>query len=173
MKKRLFSLVLVLALCMGLCVPVLAYGDSGIAKQASTLTCGYNCVAVIDNNNTLWMWGDGGDGIFGGTPVGEDSFYTTPQKVMDNVSSVSISNSSTTPYIAVIKTDGSLWTWGHNGNGQLGNGGKGKDFNGWSIFQETPLKIMDDVTAVSCGISHAVDHVLEVVVLGHGVNLHF
>ena len=95
------------------------------------------------------------------------------KKVMDNVSSVSISNSSTTPYIAVIKTDGSLWTWGHNGNGQLGNGGKGKDFNGWSIFQETPLKIMDDVTAVSCGISHAVDHVLEVVVLGHGVNLHF
>lgn len=101
------------------------------------------------------MWGDGGDGIFGCAPVGEDSFYTTPQKVMDNVSSVSISNSSTTPYIAVIKTDGSLWTWGHNGNGQLGNGGKGKDFNGWSIFQETPLKIMDDVAAVSCGISHA------------------
>lgn len=44
---------------------------------------------------------------------------------------------------AAIKTDGSLWMWGGNGYGQLGDGTEGA--------KTTPVKIMDDVASVSLG----------------------
>lgn len=47
---------------------------------------------------------------------------------------------------AVIKTDGTLWTWGSNFYGQLGDG--------TNTERDTPVKVMDDVTAVSAGENH-------------------
>jgi hypothetical protein len=45
---------------------------------------------------------------------------TKPIKIMDGVKSVSAGGGHT----AVIKNDGSLWLWGNNGSGQLGDGTK-------------------------------------------------
>ncbi|BBI36729.1 RCC1 domain-containing protein [Cohnella abietis] len=59
--------------------------------------------------------------------------------MLDNVVSVSSGGRNT----AAIKTDGSLWMWGENYNGQLGNGSK-KD-------SLVPVKVMDKVAAVSLG----------------------
>ena len=49
-------------------------------------------------------------------------------------------------HTAVIKTDGSLWTWGNNDYGQLGDG--------TTEDRYTPVKIMDDIAAVSVGYDH-------------------
>ncbi|MDR1532338.1 MAG: hypothetical protein LBS62_09180 [Clostridiales bacterium] len=46
----------------------------------------------------------------------------------------------------VIKSDGSLWAWGNNRAGQLGDGTEENRL--------TPVKIMDDVTAVSAFDAH-------------------
>ena len=48
---------------------------------------------------------------------------------------------------AAIKTDGSLWIWGYNYYGQLGNGTKENSY--------TPIKIMDNVAEVSLGLIHS------------------
>jgi len=48
----------------------------------------------------------------------------------------------------VIKTDGSLWAWGFNRHGQLGDG--------TNISTNTPIKVMDGVSAVSTGINISV-----------------
>lgn len=87
----------------------------------------------------------------------EEEWRYEPKKIIDDVLSVSISANQTKPFAAVIKTDHSLWTWGWNDEGQLGNGGKGIPLNGkdYEIFQLKPQKIMDNVAAVSCGFSHA------------------
>ena len=53
-----------------------------------------------------------------------------------------------TLYTAAIKTDGSLWTWGYNGGGELGDG--------TTEDKLTPVKIMDNVAAVSAGYWHTV-----------------
>jgi len=45
-----------------------------------------------------------------------------------------------------IKKDGSLWAWGHNIDGQLGDG--------TTIDRSTPVKIMDNVATVSAGNAH-------------------
>ena len=48
---------------------------------------------------------------------------------------------------AAIKTDGSLWTWGWNYFGQLGDG--------TTIDRSSSVKIMDNVAAVSLGSRHS------------------
>lgn len=40
-------------------------------------------------------------------------------------------------YFVVLKTDGSLWAWGDNRAGQLGDGTKS--------YRQNPVKVMDDV----------------------------
>ncbi len=48
---------------------------------------------------------------------------------------------------AAIKSDGSLWMWGDNDYGQLGDGTE--------VDQNTPVKIMDNVASVSLGYYHS------------------
>jgi hypothetical protein len=45
-------------------------------------------------------------------------------------------------FIMAIKTDGTLWAWGENWDGQLGNGRKG-------YYQHAPIKVMDSVLSAS------------------------
>lgn len=161
MKKRLLSLALALVLCIGLVTPAFAAGQPGTVGKPAILAAGEDTIAVISSKDTLWMWGLKDHGMMG---VGETQDYEdnaqryqeTPVKVMENVRSVSISSSDVQPFAAAIKTDGSLWMWGCNNQGQLGNGGTGSKYdskNNWTV-QSTPVKIMDNVVAVSCGTSH-------------------
>ena len=54
-----------------------------------------------------------------------------------------LSFSAGTYYMMAIKTDGSLWAWGDNQAGQLGDG--------TIDYRESPVKIMDNVRSVSAG----------------------
>jgi alpha-tubulin suppressor-like RCC1 family protein len=84
-------------------------------KQVS---CGYTHVAAIKTDNTLWLWGSN---FTGGLGVGAafNSKSSPVQTVAGgtNWKQVSCGRGQT----AAIKTDSTLWTWGSNANGQLGN----------------------------------------------------
>jgi alpha-tubulin suppressor-like RCC1 family protein len=45
-----------------------------------------------------------------------------------------------------LKTDGSLWAWGNNDSGQLGDG--------TITARSTPVRVLDDVRAVAAGTRH-------------------
>ena len=49
-------------------------------------------------------------------------------------------------YTLAVKSDGSLWAWGRNGAGQLGDG--------TGTSRSTPTKIMDGVVQVSASEKH-------------------
>lgn len=98
----------------------------------------YN-VAIIKKDGSLWVWGSNEYGEMGNGTRGIYSHIHTPQKVMDGVIDVAVGAF----HIAAVKQDGSLWIWGSNQHGALGDknvlpGG----------MRTKPIKIMDDVVEV-------------------------
>ena len=127
-----------------------------VLDDVEAISCGRWHTAAIKNDGSLWMWGSNLFGELGNGGVGNAAYaagriQTIPVKVLDDVVAVSCGGSNT----AVIKADGSLWMWGENTSGELGNGGRGNSkYAGGATIQTVPIKIMDNVVAVSCGSSH-------------------
>ncbi len=143
--KRSLSCICAAALvcCM---IPGVSAGNTGAIGMALTTACGENYSAAIDDNGELYMWGYNYQNYLGVDTGGAD--VVTPTKVMDNVASVYVpSEMSSLICVAVIKTDGTLWTWGDNTFGRLGNGNE--------ISTGEPQKIMENVAAAAVGFKHA------------------
>ena len=92
------------------------------------VTAGQEHTLALKNNGTLWAWGNNYFGQIGnGTSF---NHYNLPQQVnsITNCQFINAANDQS----FIIKTDGTLWAWGYNESGQLGNG----TFNN-SIFSPT------------------------------------
>ncbi len=146
--KRVLSLTLALVLCLGLLpMTALAAGRGmGQAEEYNIIDAGGSHAAAIDADGSLWTWGNNYYGTLGN---GSTKDSITPVKVMENVVAVNCGQWHT----AAIDGDGALWTWGNNGRYQLGNGGVGNNNDGVTV-QTVPVRIMENVTAVSCGGRH-------------------
>lgn len=150
--RKILSIVLLLAICFGtLTFPAGAH-EMGKVGTSTTVSTGRYFTAFIDSNNSLWTCGSGNDGELGNGSLESSKI---PIKILDNVISVDCGEN----FCAAIKTDGSLWMWGNNYWGQLGNGGQGNSsytYNslGTCVIQTVPIKVMDNVAAVSCGSTH-------------------
>jgi alpha-tubulin suppressor-like RCC1 family protein len=94
--------------------PITVYGGGTNWKQVSA---GKQCTAAIKTDGTLWTWGFNVSGQLGNASTGTVSTPITTFAGGTNWKQVSAGDSHT----AAIKTDGTLWTWGNNSNGQLGN----------------------------------------------------
>jgi alpha-tubulin suppressor-like RCC1 family protein len=73
--------------------------------------------AAIKTDGTLWTWGDNSNGQLGDNTTTSRSTPVTTFVGGTNWKQVAGGYSHT----AAIKTDGTLWTWGNNGNAQLGD----------------------------------------------------
>lgn len=119
-----------------------------VMDNVVSVSCGEYYTAAIQSDGSLWMWGSNENGQLGNGGVGnaysaygEYMIQTTPVKILDGVAAVCCGGSSTMmANTAAILTDGSLWVWGRG----LRNSGRSKSGNA------TPVKVMDDVVAVSC-----------------------
>ena len=114
-----------------------------IMDNVKSVSLGEHHSAAITTDGSLYMWGYGEDGELGNGEAGEEAFNTTPIKIMDKVESVSLG----CYHSAAITTDGSLYMWGNNDYGQLGDG--------TTEDSSTPVKIMDNVASVSLGDFHS------------------
>lgn len=81
------------------------------------ISVGISHALAIKNNHTLWAWGNNAQGALGiGTTV------------LNSNSPISVTNETTWQKISAgflhslaIKSDGSIWSWGYNEYGQLGD----------------------------------------------------
>jgi alpha-tubulin suppressor-like RCC1 family protein len=106
---------------------------------------------AIRENGTLWAWGSNSDGQLGdGTATTVDSWNRvtdndrhSPVLILDDVIAVSAGDS----HSMAIRRDRSLWAWGENSSGQIGDS--------TTTSRHSPVRIMDDVVAISAGVHHS------------------
>lgn len=85
----------------------------------SSVSCGYRTVAAPKKDGTLWLWGRNSYG-----ELGDKTVYVPSPTLIDNTNNwISIKNSSSmdTDIFMGTKTDGTVWVWGNNSYGRLGD----------------------------------------------------
>jgi alpha-tubulin suppressor-like RCC1 family protein len=85
------------------------------------ISVGPSTTASIKTDGTLWVWGRGLSGRLGNSAVTNRSSPVQTFAAGNNWKDVSTNSYHT----VAIKTDGTLWTWGANVFGQLGNNANG------------------------------------------------
>jgi len=110
----------------------------------------FHCLA-IKSDGTMWSWGLNSNGQLGNgnfTPSNP-----TPAQVsgLSGMSSgVVIAVAAGYDHTVALKNDGTVWAWGNNATGQLGNGN--------ITPSNTPVQVsgLSGVTAVAAGFGHTV-----------------
>lgn len=105
-----------------------------------------NLTAAIKTDGSLWLWGTGSIGILGNNSTASRSSPVQTISGGNNWRSVSLGAN----HSAAIKTDGSLWLWGINNNGNMGDNSL--------IWHSSPVQTISGGTnwrSVSLGTSHS------------------
>ncbi len=142
--KKAVSVIILIALCLGLYVPA-------AAKEGLPMTAGFTSTisqrCYIDTEGNLWMWGENEYGQCGQDP--SIKWIDEPIMVMSNVVSVCRRKEA----VIVLKSDGTAWTWGYDFN--HGAEVRRKYSNGKVLYNYVkgpePYKVADNVAAVSIG----------------------
>ena len=82
---------------------------------------GYFAIAT-KTDNTLWAWGNG---TFGKLGQNNTTSYSSPVQIPGTDWSTGFGKITTANHTGwAIKTNGELWSWGYNGQGEIGNNNK-------------------------------------------------
>jgi alpha-tubulin suppressor-like RCC1 family protein len=130
--------------------------DSDVPIQIENLT-GVIAIAASCNHNlalkqdgTVWSWGWNFTGQLGHDYRGEKSDFNDfdpPKQIKDLNGVIAISAGGS--HSLALKRDGTVWSWGNNGFGQLGNGNYD--------ITASPIQVtaITDVTVIIAGAEHS------------------
>lgn len=116
-----------------------------IMNDVIAISAGKSHSCAIKADQSYWAWGCNQSGQVGNGKSGYNEKEFMPLKIADNVIAVDAG----WDYTMFIKSDKSLWGCGSNTVGQLGNGKSGT-----TEIEAVPVKITDNVYAVSAGKGH-------------------
>jgi alpha-tubulin suppressor-like RCC1 family protein len=112
-----------------------------------TISAGSNHSAAVSQNGTLYTWGSNSSGQLG---QGLDNIALPNKKEPTALTETSfLKVECGGQHTLAIKTDGSLWAWGNNSQGQLGDG---------TFIDKLVPTLIDNTriyTSISCGVSHS------------------
>jgi alpha-tubulin suppressor-like RCC1 family protein len=96
-------------------------GATGITGWTQVSAGAFHTVA-IRNDGTLWSWGYNYYGVVGDNTSGNLANRLTPRQELTSSTNWRQVNFSSGSYTtSAIKTDGTLWCWGYNAAGQVGD----------------------------------------------------
>src|SRR5262249_26375217 len=107
---------------------------------------GVNHTVALKSDGTVWTWGDNSQGQLGDN--GQVAFRSTPAQVAGLSGIVSIAAGFN--HTLALAGDGTVWTWGDNYGGQIGDG--------TTTDRPTPFHVpgLSGVTAIAAGGFHSV-----------------
>ena len=117
------------------------------ADDIKSVYCGGYHTFILKNNGTLWSTGYNGDGQLGLEDKTNRTTFTQVTTNADNVKSVYCGYYHT----FILENDGTLWSTGYNGDGQLGLGDK----TNRTTFTQV-ITNADDIKQIYCGFNHTI-----------------
>ena len=114
----------------------------GTATNWKSVSSSFYHSAAVKTNGTLWTWGDNASGQLGNMMF-NTPFYVPTQMGIETDWNLTAAGTENT---VAIKNDGTLWAWGWNADGQLGNG------NTTSLAVATPIGTGTNWQTVSSGL---------------------
>ncbi len=111
---------------------------------------------MIKSDGTVWAWGDNYERQLGECEGTEyHSYRSTPVQVC-NLSSI-VAVASARYHNLALKSDGTVWAWGDNSSGQLGDG-RYSSGDGWyngDISGPVQVQGLSSVVAIAAGNDHS------------------
>ena len=122
------------------------FTPSRVLSGFRAVAAGFSHSVAVDGDGQVWAWGENGDGQLG----------SAWPPVTDAVEPVQVPG-FTRPVVQVaaggghtlaLDAGGTVWAWGRNGDGQLGDGS--------TEDRADPVQVLTDAVAISAGTSHSV-----------------
>lgn len=138
-----------------------------LMDKVMTAAVGNGYVAVVDSLGGLYTWGENNAGQLGNGGLGQwyDKQYggkylksPVPTKILSDIERVYAGDGTT----AALSKDGTLWMFGSNLYGKIGDG--------TTINAATPVKILDGVAGLSISQTHVFAQMKDASVMAWGSN---
>ncbi|MBI4823928.1 MAG: fibronectin type III domain-containing protein [Nitrospirae bacterium] len=115
-------------------------------KDVIALSAGQHHSVALKKDGTVWAWGWNDSGQIGNGTTIPDKYLATEVKGLTGIKAIVAGGSHT----LALKKDGSIWAWGANEYGQLGDG--------TSVPKSIPTKIeaVPDVYYIAAGMNQTV-----------------
>lgn len=91
----------------------------GTDTNWKTVVAGDYHTVAMKTDGTLWAWGDSADGTLGTGETYSGIVVPTPTQIGTDTNWVAVTTGHS--HTMAVKADGTLWGWGSNGSGQLGD----------------------------------------------------
>ena len=89
---------------------------------SAAISVGNASARAVKTDGTMWAWGYNAQGMLG---QGNNTNYSSPRQIPGTTWGTDFDNLASVSYAkAAIKSDNTLWTWGQNEIGQLGQNNK-------------------------------------------------
>jgi alpha-tubulin suppressor-like RCC1 family protein len=131
-------------------IPVDVKSSAGLNfNNVRAVGAGYNHSFAVKNDTTLWAWGKNTTGQLGNGSI-TDSIYPVKVTLSDNSDFYDIrAIAGGENHSLALKNDGTVWAWGDNSKGQLGDGS--------TTQHKNPVQIQnpDQVVFIAAGANHS------------------
>ena len=122
---------------------------TNINNDVKQVACGYKHTCILKNDGSIWSCGSNNTGQLG---LGDTTNRNTFTQVTTNINNDVRQIACGVYYTVILKNDGSVWSCGYNGNGNLGLA----DTTDRSTFSQVTTNINNDVKQIACGLYHTI-----------------